>query len=238
MVQKLANLVFFVIALIGYILSLSGGIPFFPLLFVEAFVVFVAFALLYPKAKPLEAFQNAWYMRSLVQVPAFLGGCLFLLMTIDTLYVFTGVSYAACVFFILMSLMASERPLSRIEGFPAWIETSIFTLGWIFFIFHLTTVLILPAMELGEAEREPCGRKSPQGLCYTIPFPTCRAVWLAAEESCKEELRPILETKGPASLVGGMITKCQTKKYDKQMYWNRTNSDDSQCIEYFNTLAK
>ncbi len=234
--QQLLNLIFFVVTAIGVALSFAFQFSFGLYIGIALFIMAAAAGTLLNRPELLERDSNSWYFKESIQVLCFMISGLFLLMIFDRVVTPSGISYGAYLLFTLVTLGAYRKPLGNYLGFPSWLESGVYTVGWIMFMFHITIVVLLPVLQTDDADREPCGSKSPQTICYSIPPSTCHTVWMANESLCREELRPILETKGPASLVGGMIMKCQIKKFDKQMYWNRTNTDDSFCTDYFNTI--
>lgn len=111
------------------------------------------------------------------------------------------------------------------------------TIGGLVVVFLIMAVFILPMLrEEGLSENDPCGAKSPQGLCYSIPQALCLSVWDFYHKECEQAIKEELRKDKPSSLIGPAVKSCVIKKFDKVMYYNRTNQEDPVCSGYFQNI--
>ncbi len=101
-------------------------------------------------------------------------------------------------------------------------------------LIYVTLAHIMPQFE-DESVTQPCGKKSPQAICYGLDTVTCSRAWHSFDETCELEIKPIRE-KRPTTLLYPITYKCHAQKFDKITFYNRRRTDTAFCREYFKKI--
>lgn len=101
-------------------------------------------------------------------------------------------------------------------------------------LIYVTVMYVVPLYD-EENVNQPCGKKSPQAICYGLDPETCSEAWHSFDAACEEEIRPIQE-KRPSALVYPLTFKCHAQKFDKITFYNRRKTDSPFCQEYFKKI--
>lgn len=151
----------------------------------------------------------------------------------ESFSLFYFAAFGAGVFFILY------RPISQlISEMITQVEVGMGSLAILAFVFHLTSSLVVPYLDELEQARLPCGSESEQLQCYRMPAQSCKKIWKNLEVSCREDLKEVLSNRSPSALVGPIISKCQKKKFDKNLTYSRVKNGTSMCQNYFAWLER
>ena len=101
-------------------------------------------------------------------------------------------------------------------------------------VIYFTIVHLIPAYDEDNSAK-PCGKQSPQAICYGLDPDVCTEAWESFDAACDEEVRPIKE-KRPSALLYPLTYKCHAQKFDKITFYNRRKSDTPFCQEYFKKI--
>jgi hypothetical protein len=143
--------------------------------------------------------------------------------------VFWGLVFLFCFSFGLYLMVV--QPLSKKKSLSIYFDWGL-GCGLVVAAFLYVTLAHLVPLYNSEVSTTPCSTQSPQAVCYDLAKTTCLKAWESFADGCQAEVKPILE-KRPSALVHSIVYKCQARKFDQIVFYNRRRMDSPFCREYF-----
>lgn len=129
------------------------------------------------------------------------------------------------------------RPVARLTQGPVFWDIGLGTATVIVFVIYFMSVSVSPAMIEEDLAKEPCGSKTPQGVCYNLGRSLCESLWEKAAGDCRQELADVVKAR-PTGLIGPALLRCGARKMDKGIRFNRANEQTPYCKAYFSYLEE
>ncbi len=131
----------------------------------------------------------------------------------------------------------TSTPLNKRQNLPKFADL---LTGFIFIcvcLTYMTVIYLLPEYLSDEADTNACGPKSVQAYCYSLDLPACKGAWESSRAECEAAAAPTRQ-KRPGAILSPIIYRCQAKKFDRALSYNRKNEDSDTCKEYFRKMSR